>query len=187
MTDDPLVTQSSLMDAAQDPANKQAWRAMFDKYRPLIERWIQSQGGSPHDAEDVAQDVLQKLVTALGKYDRERNGFRRWLRKVASNCWIDEMRRRKRQLPPGWTEWSESFSAIVVQTDEQEVLEHALARLSPRLREQSWEAFRLLKYERQSAAEISKALDLSVEAVYQAAYRVKKTLAQAYAEERELE
>jgi len=57
---------------------------------PAIRRLI----ANPHDAEDVNQDVLMKLTTAISGFDG-RAKFSTWLFRVASNTAVDFIRRRR--------------------------------------------------------------------------------------------
>src|SRR5687767_12016653 len=47
----------------------------------------------PHDAEEVTQEVLVKVVTKLGTYKGE-SAFRTWLYRIAANHVLSMKRRR---------------------------------------------------------------------------------------------
>lgn len=49
--------------------------------------------GSPHDAEDVTQEILIKMMTKLSTF-QGKSGFRTWLYRIAANHVINMKRRR---------------------------------------------------------------------------------------------
>src|SRR5947199_9343811 len=92
MSDNPNVDTSItlMMRVQQNPADPQAWDAFVRRYQPAICAWCLKWGAQPPDADDVAQEVLLKLLTAMRKfqYDPERS-FRAWLKTVTHNAWHD--------------------------------------------------------------------------------------------------
>jgi RNA polymerase sigma factor (sigma-70 family) len=64
------------------------------RVRPAVSadhpRVVPEVGSQPSDADDVAQEVLLKLLTAMKKfrYDPSRS-FRAWLKTVTQNAWKD--------------------------------------------------------------------------------------------------
>lgn len=90
--------------------------------------------GDAQAAEDITQDVFMRMVQFL-------NGFwsgtplRPWLKRVASNLAIDQLRKRKEVLVSNWEE--EDFpSASLVQDDPD--LASLLRRLPPLVRTLVW-------------------------------------------------
>ncbi len=49
---------------------------------------------NPHDAEDITQEILIKIITKLGSYDPGKSQFRTWLYRIAVNH-ILNMKKRK--------------------------------------------------------------------------------------------
>ena len=68
--------------------------------RALCLKW----GLQPSDADDVAQQVLLKLLTAMKKYRYDSTAsFRGWLKTVTHNAWIDFVRHAaNREQAPDW-------------------------------------------------------------------------------------
>ena len=47
-----------------------AWNEFVERYQPMIRAWCLRWGSQPSDADDVAQQVLLKLLTAMKQYLR---------------------------------------------------------------------------------------------------------------------
>jgi RNA polymerase sigma-70 factor (ECF subfamily) len=92
-------TLSTLLHRVRDPADAGAWREFVELYRPLLLAYMQRQGRSGPDADDVVQDVLARLVRALPRFDLNRvsGRFRTWLWQVTRNALVDDARRRRRR------------------------------------------------------------------------------------------
>ena len=100
-TDPNKETSGTLMMRIQeDPADRGAWDEFVEIYQPMIRDWCLRWGSQPADAEDVAQQVLLKLLTAMKNYRRRAgSGFRGWLKTVTHNAWLDFVTSRH-QLGP---------------------------------------------------------------------------------------
>jgi RNA polymerase sigma-70 factor (ECF subfamily) len=72
----------------------------FDALRSELYRYCRYLTHSPWDAEDLLQDTLARAFVTLGQNGAAPPNPRAWLFRVASNLWIDEVRRR-RELPAG--------------------------------------------------------------------------------------
>lgn len=74
--------------------------ASFSELRPDLYRYCRHLTRSPWDAEDLAQDTLARAFVTLGQMMGELPpNPRAWLFRVASNLWIDRMRRERRERP----------------------------------------------------------------------------------------
>jgi RNA polymerase sigma-70 factor (ECF subfamily) len=67
---------------------------VFEKLRPELYRYCRHLTRTPWDAEDLAQDALMRAFVQLGTMFHEVPNPRAWLFRVASNLWIDRVRRR---------------------------------------------------------------------------------------------
>lgn len=79
-------------------AVKAAWQRFLDDYEPLrptLYRYCRHLTGSPWDAEDLAQDALARAFVTLGCLTEPPANPRAWLFRVASNLWINHVRRPK--------------------------------------------------------------------------------------------
>ncbi len=79
-----------------------SWHGFLETYEPLrsdLYRYCRHLTRSPWDAEDLAQDTLARAFVTLGQMGHSPPNARAWLFRVASNLWIDRMRRRRREEP----------------------------------------------------------------------------------------
>lgn len=79
-------------------AVKAAWQRFLDDYEPLrptLYRYCRHLTGSPWDAEDLAQDALARAFVTLGCLAEPPASPRAWLFRVASNLWINHVRRAR--------------------------------------------------------------------------------------------
>src|SRR5215510_1272265 len=88
-----------------------SWQRFLDAYEPLrpeLYRFCRYLTRSPWDAEDLVQDAFARAFVTLGCLSQEIPNPRAWLFRVASNLWIDRMRRMREEplavadvAPPG--------------------------------------------------------------------------------------
>jgi len=108
---------------------------------------------SPDDAQDLTQDVFIKIYRTLGSYDVEKGAFTTWLTTLTRNLLVDHFRRSRQDrltdsIDAGVREeedapsLSERLEDIAPRPDDrlasketQKMVQQALARLSPDLRE----------------------------------------------------
>jgi RNA polymerase sigma-70 factor (ECF subfamily) len=86
---------------------RSAWHRFLDRFeamRPELYRYCRHLTRNPWDAEDLVQDTLMRAFVTLGTVFRELPQPRAWLFRVASNLWIDRLRRssfeRAVEVPP---------------------------------------------------------------------------------------
>src|SRR5262249_38181529 len=81
-----------------------SWHGFLETYEPLrtdLYRYCRHLTRSPWDAEDLAQDALARAFVTLGQLGHAPPNPRAWVFKVASNLWIDRLRRQRREEPLG--------------------------------------------------------------------------------------
>lgn len=77
-----------------------SWHRFLDTYEPLrseLYRYCRHLTRSPWEAEDLAQDALARAFVTMGQMGEAPPNPRAWLFRVASNLWIDQMRRRREE------------------------------------------------------------------------------------------
>lgn len=77
---------------------RSSWHGFVDTYEPLrseLYRYCRHLTRSPWDAEDLAQDSLARAFVTLGQLGESPPNPRAWLLRVASNLWLDQLRRRR--------------------------------------------------------------------------------------------
>jgi RNA polymerase sigma-70 factor (ECF subfamily) len=175
-----------MMRVQQDPADPRAWDEFVERYHPTIRAWCLRWGSQPSDADDVAQQVLLKLLGAMKKYRHDPvHGFRGWLKTVTHNAWLDFVGSRRRV--PGQdvgrlVSIADSHDALadlekqMENAFEQELLDLAMRRVEERVKPTTWEAFRLTHVEHLSGAEAAQRLNIPASQVFVAKHRVVKLL-----------
>ena len=153
--DDTSVTLMMRLQLA--PADPAAWDDFVNRYRPMIRAWCFKWHLQDSDADDVVQDVLVKLLAAIGKfrYDPERS-FRGWLKTVTEHALSDFVATRRRH--PG--QIANSIDQIATSADacsdleqrledafEAELVDLAMQRVKKRVKPATWEAFQLTSIE----------------------------------------
>src|ERR1041385_8579598 len=122
--------------------------------------------GNEQDAEDVVQESFLRAYRQLHRFE-SRAGFATWLHRIAANCSLDLLRRRKRRddpletLEPDSLEPAAMLSPNIASPDDQvfhrelqQTVEAAMDQLTPIERT----AFVLRHFEGQSIDEIGRAL-----------------------------
>jgi len=98
-----------MSDLARDPLEalsneaRRSWHGFLSVYEPLrseLYRYCRYLTRSPWDAEDLAQDALAQAFATLGRMGNAPPNPRAWLFRVASNLWIDRVRRERSHLTP---------------------------------------------------------------------------------------
>jgi RNA polymerase sigma-70 factor (ECF subfamily) len=108
---------------------------------------------SPDDAQDLTQDVFIKIYRTLGTYDVAKGAFTTWLTTLTRNLLVDHFRRSRQDrvtdsIDAGLREEEDSLSLSdrleddaprpddrLASKETQKMVQQALARLSPDLRE----------------------------------------------------
>ncbi len=87
-------------DAALATVLRSSWNGFLDTYEPLrsdLYRYCRHLTRSAWDAEDLAQDTMARAFVTLGQMGEPPPNPRAWLFRVASNLWLDQRRRRRRE------------------------------------------------------------------------------------------
>lgn len=143
MTTPPRDAANELPDAV-----KASWHRFLDVHeplRPLLYRYCRSLTRSPWDADDLVQDTMARAFVTLGCMVEAPPNPRAWLFRVASNLWIDRVRRRREE--PG------------------EVPEAATEREPRAAREAAGTLFARLSPQERAAVVLKEAFDLSLEEI----------------------
>jgi len=74
-----------------------AIRSLYETYYPKIYNYAFLQMGDVQAAEDLASDVMLKMIESIGKFNFRGLPFGAWVFRIARNRLIDLHRRRKRR------------------------------------------------------------------------------------------
>jgi RNA polymerase sigma-70 factor (ECF subfamily) len=102
---------------------EEAIRALYETYYPKIYNYSFMQLGDVHAAEDLASDVMLKMIESIRSYKFRGLPFGAWVFRIARNRLIDLHRRRKRR---GEVDLSETLSTALA--NPQALAERALER-----------------------------------------------------------
>ncbi|MGE3668467.1 MAG: sigma-70 family RNA polymerase sigma factor [Polyangiaceae bacterium] len=97
MTDSNRELEALTKDA------RRTWHGFLTVYEPLrpeLYRYCRYLTRTPWDAEDLTQDALARAFTTLSRMAHAPPNPRAWLFRVASNLWIDRVRRERSTLTP---------------------------------------------------------------------------------------
>jgi RNA polymerase sigma factor (sigma-70 family) len=188
----PTSAELILALQSQSPAKRESAWARFDPlYRPVILAWCGNRYSS-EVAEDLTQDVLQKLSVQFLRncYDSDRGRFRSWLKAVVNNAMNDYARKVRRQpgiAGAGGTEHGRMLAELVDPAVAERLSEvimsqpvtkaaRAIAAVRGRVQDAHWQAFCLVYVEELSTAEAAAKLGLNVSNVHKITQRVQKQL-----------
>jgi RNA polymerase sigma-70 factor (ECF subfamily) len=179
-------TSLTLLERIQkQPADGEAWGEFVRRYQPMIRAWCVKWGLQSSDVDDVAQDVLIKLLNAMRtfRYDPSRS-FCAWLRTVTQRALGDFAAGRAKE--PGQIG---PEVAIADRVDARAELERelegffdrdlfhlAMRRVEKRVKPVTWDAFRLTAVEGLSGRDAGQRLEMPVAHVFVAKNRVQKLL-----------
>jgi RNA polymerase sigma factor (sigma-70 family) len=182
------TSESLLMRLRLVPADDDAWAQFVQQYGPLIRAWCLARGLSEADAQDVSQDVLTKLVTAMKSfsYDPSRR-FRGWLRTIVIRALNDDYRGRQHQPVRGSgdtgvvellanREARDDLFRRLDQAFDLELLERAMTAVQGRVEPHNWQAFVLTVFEGRPVAETAQALGIHEGMIYVARCKIQKML-----------
>jgi RNA polymerase sigma-70 factor (ECF subfamily) len=123
-----------------------AWEALLKAYSRKIYNLCYRFTGRVEEAEDVTQEVFIKVFQTLKSYQAAQGSFGTWLNRVARNHLVDHYRRARKdrvtssledELPEAEQKPSPHMEPTgeVESRERREVLQQALDKLSPDLRE----------------------------------------------------
>jgi RNA polymerase sigma-70 factor (ECF subfamily) len=184
-----VPTSLSLLERARarDP---QAWGRLVRLYAPLIYRWCRWRGLRDEAAEDVGQEVFQRVFRNLMDFRKESadHTFRGWLRVITERCVSDyrsrhppataaqggsDAQRALAQVPDVDSVDSPPPAPEGAERDERRILlRQALRQIEQEFTEPTWRAFWRVVVDGQSSARVAEELGITANAVYLAKGRV---------------
>jgi RNA polymerase sigma-70 factor (ECF subfamily) len=178
-------TPVSLLERLRLRPDDVAWQRLVDLYAPLIHDWLARHRLKPPDADDLSQDVMAVLVRELPnfRHDLRAGSFRRWLKTITvnrlRNFWRSGRRRPVATAPADidnilnqWEQPDTSLSKLWDLEHDRHVVRRLLELIEPEFEPATWQAFRLVVFERTPTAEVARRLGISPNAVRIAKSRV---------------
>jgi RNA polymerase sigma-70 factor, ECF subfamily len=120
--DSGLVAEWQIIQRAQE-YEEAALQSLYEVYYPKVYNYSFLQLGDVHAAEDLASDVMLKMVESIKGYKFKGLPFSAWVFRIARNRLIDLHRRRKRR---GEVDLSESLASTLASP--QAMAERAIER-----------------------------------------------------------
>lgn len=182
------VTNETLIARVRDPQDREAWSEFVSIYRPLIYRIGRRYGLQDVDAQNLVQDVLQKVTRQVERWvsGKPSGGLRRWLATVARNAAIDAIRRVRPDAARGGTSIHEQLNELSERPSssaeelQQELDRQAFRRAAARIRDEftdaTWLSFWQTMVEGQSCSEVAEATGKTLGSIYTARSRVMQRL-----------
>lgn len=168
-------TATMLLEGLHDSQDEVVWQEFDERFRPVIHGFARQLGLSDADAADVAQESLTRFIKAYrdGRYSRERGRLSSWLIGIARNCISDLYRRRAiRREDQGLSNVLEVDPTRLTQMWEDQCERHLLQqgmdilRSEERVDERTINAFERVVLLEEPPAEVARAMEMSVNAVY---------------------
>ena len=193
MTDFP-ETRESLLVQVRSPANREAWDEFALIYRPVIYRLARRRGLQDADAQDLAQQVLMAVASAIGSFEKSSESVRlsHWLRRVARNAIVNALSRRPQDRAAGSSSVQELLleqtgddpeSTAQIELEYRRELYLRAAKMVRRdVEPETWRAFELTVVENRSIDEAAVELQKPLGTIYAARSRVMRRLREAVRE-----
>jgi RNA polymerase sigma-70 factor (ECF subfamily) len=182
----------SLLHAARDTANNEAWLRLVGVCEPLLYGWLRCQDLQHADAEDLVQETLATLVLEAPTFQPtwHPGAFRYWLRKVL----INRLRHFRRNLRVRLScrpdsELLDRLADFIVDSRDDltcrwdndhdlHIARQVMERIKQEFHANTWQAFHSVALEGADPELVAAELDLSLSSVYVAKFRVLRRLRQ---------
>ena len=187
LAEDSIPTRYSLLSRMQDREDQDSWKDFFDTYWRLIYSFAIKSGLTDAEAQDVVQETVISVAKDIEKFKRDRTlgSFKGWLRNLTRWRIADQLRKRDRSVPAGNNlsnpsssldeiagPASADFEAIWEKDWQANLLEAAMERVKPRVKEEHFQMFDLNVLRQWPAGKVAQALGVNIGRVYLARFRV---------------
>jgi RNA polymerase sigma-70 factor (ECF subfamily) len=187
LAEDSIPTRYSLLSRMQDREDQDSWKDFFDTYWRLIYSFAIKSGLTDAEAQDVVQETVISVARDIQKFKRDRTlgSFKGWLRNLTRWRIADQFRKRTRSVPAGSNLSAPSPSpdeiaspvnadleAIWEEDWQANLLEAAMERVKPRVKEEHYQIFDLNVVRQWPAGKVAQTLGVNIGRVYLAKYRV---------------
>jgi len=187
LVEDLIPTRYSLLSRMQDREDQDSWKDFFDTYWRLIYSFAIKSGLTDAEAQDVVQETVISVAKDIEKFKRDRTlgSFKGWLRNLTRWRIADQFRKRTRSVLAGNNLSTPStnpdeiagpvnaeLEAIWEKDWQANLLEAAMERVKPRVREEHYQMFDLNVVRQWPANKVARTLEVSVAQVYLAKHRI---------------
>lgn len=187
-------TRESLIVQVKNPENRAAWEQFASIYRPVIFRAAVARGMQEADAQDLAQQVLLAVASAIGDWERRDKStrFRHWLRRVTRNAIVNALSRGPRDQARGGSSVQELLAqhrqrdaeteSLIDWEYRRELYLQAAKIVQRDVQADTWQAFELTVIDGMSNQAAAEQLKKSLGAIYTARCRIMQRLRDVIAE-----
>jgi len=187
-------TRESLLVQVRSPENREAWEEFALIYRPVIYRLARHRGLQDADAQDLAQQVLFAVASAIGGWQKSHPEvrFRHWLRRVARNAIVNALSRRPHDRAVGGSSAQELLreqpaedletTAQIEGEYRRELYLRAAQQVRRDVEPDTWRAFELTVIENRSSEQAALELAKPLGTIYAAKSRIMRRLRDAVRE-----
>ena len=180
-------TSLSLLAKLKGETNSAGWDEFVRRYQPRILGWCRRWGLQDSDAQDVCQNVMLELSRQMDTFEYQPGGrFRAWLKTIARRAWYDYTLRRKKtefQAPESdlWRKLDnpdaeQDLLDALEEECNRELLQVAMNIVRARVKDNTWQAFKLTEFDGKSADDVALQLGIARAHVYVARGRVQKMI-----------
>jgi RNA polymerase sigma factor (sigma-70 family) len=182
----------SLLHAARDCTNNEAWRRLVSLCEPLLYGWLRCRNVQDADADDLVQETFVALAREAPTFQPHEHpgAFRSWLRKALLNR-LRNFRRAQQvhsicrpdsQLLDRLAGTMDDLSSDLARREDDDhdghVARQVMERIEPKFQPKTWQAFRRVALEGADPELVAAELHLSRSSVYVAKSRVLSRLRQ---------
>lgn len=187
LVEDSIPTRYSLLSRLQDREDQDSWKDFFDTYWRLIYSFAIKSGLTDAEAQDVVQETVISVAKDIEKFKRDRTlgTFKGWLRNLTRWRIVDQLRKRTQSVLAGnnlstpSTNLDEIASPVNAELEaiwekdwQANLLEAAMERVKPRVREEHYQMFDLNVVRQWPAGKVAQTLGVNIGRVYLAKHRV---------------
>ncbi len=171
-----------------------AWEQFVATYRPVIVRTATKRGMQAADAQDLAQQVLLAVASAIGDWEKreESTRFRHWLARVTRNAIVNALTRGPKDRAAGGSTFQELLAqqrqpdpetVSLIEWEYRRELYLRAARIVKRdVQPDTWRAFQLTVIDGMSNQAAAKELGKTLGTIYTARCRIMQRLRDLIAE-----
>lgn len=114
--------------------NRDAFDALYEKYKNILLRMVYMVSGQMFDAEDIVQETFVKCFLHIGELKKE-EGFKSWLFQILYRTAYRQAKKRKREIPDEdiaiRTDVTDGITSLdrIIQTESERLVNQAVQSL----------------------------------------------------------
>ena len=181
------TTRASLLIRVRNTQDTAAWSEFYDLYAPILYGFARNRGLQHDDALDVQSACYESIVKQIPffEYEKQKGGFKAWLRVLVNRRVVDVLRKRKEVHADthqiGAVESGEkSVEELWEDNWKKQILKHCFHLAKNEVSPSQYEAFRLLVEDNKQVSEVENMTGLNANQIYKAKARVLDVIRKLY-------